>query len=98
MKSIILIVDDDRTASIALEAILEGEGYRLEIASNGPEAVEKAEALNPDMVLLDVMMPGMDGFEVCRRMRSIPRLAEVPIIILTALEERFFLLRGIEAG
>jgi signal transduction histidine kinase len=98
MKSTILIVDDEESTRIALEAILIGDGYRLEMASSGQDALEKAESLKPDLILLDVMMPGMDGFEVCRRMRARPKLAEVPIIILSALDERFFLLRGLEAG
>jgi signal transduction histidine kinase len=98
MTSTVLIIDDDPTALMNIEAILEERGYHLETASSGPEGLEKAAALLPDLILLDVMMPGMDGFEVCRRMRSTSSLAEVPIVILTALEDRFFLLRGTEAG
>lgn len=94
----ILIVDDEPSARETLLSMLEGGSYSLEIAKNGPEALQKAERLLPDLVLLDVMMPGMDGFEVCRRFRATPTLAEVPIIILTALDDRASLLRGIEAG
>ena len=96
--STVLIVDDDRTARETLVAMLESEKYDLELAKNGIEAIQKAEHIRPDLILLDVMMPGMDGFEVCRRIRSTPPLAEVPIIILTALDDRASLLRGIEAG
>jgi len=96
--SIILIVDDDHTARDTLVAILEGEKYQIELAGSGNHALQILEKLQPDLILLDVMMPGMDGFEVCRRIRSTPKLAEVPIILLTALDDRGSLLRGIESG
>jgi signal transduction histidine kinase len=98
MTSIILVVDDESSGIETIMAILEGQGYQLESAANGYEALEKAEALTPDIILLDVMMPGMDGFEVCRQLRSSHRLAEVPIIILTALDDRAAMLHGLEAG
>ena len=97
-SSTILIVDDDSGARETLEALLAPEGYHLSLACNGVEALEKAEKLTPSLILLDVMMPEMDGFEVCRRLRSIPLLAEVPVIMLTALDDRDSRLQGIEAG
>jgi len=96
--SIVLIVDDDLTARETLMAMLEGEGYDLQAAKDGTQALQWLELLQPDLILLDVMMPGMDGYEVCRRVRSTPQLAEVPIILLTALDDRASLVRGIEAG
>src|SRR5688572_28752464 len=81
-----------------MEATLSGEGVELEFARNGLDALAKADSFLPDLVLLDMIMPGMDGFEVCRRLRATPRLAEVPIIILTALDDRASRLLGIEAG
>jgi len=96
--SIILIVDDEPSARETLTAMLEGQDYRLELAANGPQALDMAESLRPDLILLDVMMPAMDGFEVCRRIRSTPQLAEVPIIILTALDDHASLMTGIESG
>lgn len=96
--STILIVDDEPTVRETLLAMLEGQGYAIAEAVNGPEAIQKAGELRPDLILLDVMMPGMDGYEVCRRIRSTPDLAEVPIVILTALDDRASLLRGIESG
>ena len=96
--SIVLIVDDDPTAREALVAILEGEGYELQQARDGIRALQMLKQLQPDLILLDVMMPAMDGFEVCRRIRATPSLAEVPIILLTALDDRDSLLRGIESG
>jgi len=98
MKSTILVVDDELSARLTVEAILEGQDYQLEMAIDGQDALKKAEALTPDVILLDLMLPGMDGFEVCQRMRATPTLAEVPILMLTALEDRRSLLRGIEAG
>lgn len=96
--STILIVDDDSTARETLVAMLEGGDYQLELAKNGVEAIQMADRILPDLILLDVMMPGMDGFEVCSRLRSTPRLAEVPIVILTALDDRDSLMRGIKSG
>ncbi|HAV78528.1 MAG TPA: hypothetical protein DCX53_14360 [Anaerolineae bacterium] len=96
--STILIVDDEPSARETLVAILEGEKYQLELAESGAQALQAIEKIQPDLILLDVMMPGMDGFEVCRRIRSNPRFAEVPVILLTALDDRTSLLMGIESG
>jgi putative two-component system response regulator len=98
MASIILIVDDDPSSRQTLESILDEQGYHLEIAENGFQALEKAHQLLPDVILLDVMMPDMDGFEVCQRIRNDPTLAEIPIIMLTALDDRKSMLDGLEAG
>jgi putative two-component system response regulator len=98
MTSTILIVDDERIGRETLEAILEGSDYHLEMAENGPQALEKARALLPDAILLDVMMPGMTGFEVCVEIRKDIQVAEIPIIIVTALDDRDSLIRGLEAG
>ena len=97
-KSTILIVDDEASGRDTLEAILEPEGYILVMAENGYQALEKAVQIKPDVILLDVMMPGMNGFEVCRRIRSEEQLAEIPIIFLTALDDRQSLLNSLEAG
>jgi signal transduction histidine kinase len=96
--STILIVDDAPSARETLTAMLEPENYQLHFAEDGFQALQMLATLQPDLILLDVMMPGLDGFEVCRRIRSTPKLAEVPIIILTALDDRASLLQGIEAG
>jgi putative two-component system response regulator len=98
MVSTILIVDDESAGRQTLESILEGQGYRLEMAENGQEALEKASQLLPDVILLDVMMPVMDGFEVCKRIRNNPALAEIPIIMLTALDDRQSFLNGLDSG
>jgi len=98
MSSLILIVDDEYIGRETLQSVLEGEGYELEMAENGIQAIEKAKQLLPDVILLDVMMPGMTGFEVCQRIRSDPQIAEIPIIILTALDDRESLLNALKAG
>src|SRR5688572_4083860 len=98
MTNTILIVDDDTAGQITLESILDGQGYHLEFAENGALALEKIERLFPDIILLDVMMPGMDGFEVCRRIRATPSIAEIPVIMLTALDDKKSLMSGLEAG
>jgi len=98
MSSTILIVDDELAGLHTLESILDGQGYQIIMAQNGPEALEKTRTLLPDVILLDVMMPGMDGFEVCRQIRADPLLAEIPIIMLTALDDRKSLLIGLESG
>jgi signal transduction histidine kinase len=96
--STILIVDDNASARETLVAMLENQEYHIELAEDGFHALQILHQLQPDLILLDVMMPGMDGFEVCRRIRAASQLAEVPIIMLTALDDRASLLQGIEAG
>ncbi len=97
-KSSVLIVDDERSGREAMESILVGLGETLVFASSGSEALEIAAAHPPDLILLDVMMPGMDGFEVCRRLRADPVLADMPVILATALNDRNSKLMGLEAG
>ncbi len=97
-KSTILIVDDNLAGRETLKGLLYGRGYELLFAANGIDALRLAEEHTPDMMLLDVMMPGMDGFEVCQRLRKNPKVAEIPVIMVTALDDRESRLRGIEAG
>ena len=96
--SVILIVDDEERGCQALEILLAGQGYNLLFANSGPEALEIAANQTPDLILLDVIMPGMDGFEVCRRIRNNPDLAEAPVIMITSLDDKESCLEGIEAG
>lgn len=98
MKNTILIIDDDPTARETLHGLLFHEGYDLAFASNGKEGLAKAQALRPSVILTDVMMPEMDGFELCQRLRALPSLAEVPIIMITGLDDRDSRLLGIRAG
>jgi signal transduction histidine kinase len=94
----VLIVDDNPLGRDALLSVLEAGDYGLHVAGTGPEALAMSAALQPDLILLDVMMPGMDGFEVCRRLRADAVLAETPILLVTALDDRGSRLRGFEAG
>lgn len=95
---IILIVDDDPYSRESAEALLMKEGYRLIFAKNGLEAIEFTKKHNPDLLLLDIMMPQMDGFEVCRKIRNDEIIAEVPIILVTALDDKDSKITGLEAG
>ncbi len=94
----ILIVDDDPFGRDALGMVLDSNGYQLAFASDGPEGIHIAGEVIPDLILLDVMMPGMDGFEVCRRLRADSVLGEVPILMITALDDQSSRLQGIQAG
>ncbi len=96
--STILIVDDDARGREVLQGLLSPEGHRLELAGGGVEALQKARALRPDVILLDIMMPDMDGFDVCKAVREDPLIREIPIILVTALDDRDSLLQGLEAG
>lgn len=94
----ILVVDDDATARNVTAALLASCSYELAFATNGIEALERLEEAAPDLILLDVMMPEMDGFTTCERIKSDPRWAHIPIILLTALDIRENLVRGLDAG
>ncbi|HTX56224.1 MAG TPA: response regulator [Candidatus Acidoferrales bacterium] len=96
----VLVVDDDRNLRKIITTNLELAGFSVEAAADGPEALSLIEAMQPDIVLLDLMMPHMDGYEVAKRIRNHqnPSIANVPIIILTAKSETEDKLRGFEAG
>ncbi len=98
MTARILVVDDIRTNIKVLEAKLTSEYYEVITAASGPEALEAAAAQKPDLILLDVMMPGMDGFEVCRRLKADPETAHVPVIMVTALGDPEDRVQGLSAG
>lgn len=98
MTARILVVDDIRTNIKVLEAKLTSEYYEVISASNGPEALEAAVGQKPDLILLDVMMPGMDGFEVCRRLKGNPETAHIPVIMVTALGDPEDRVQGLSAG
>ena len=97
-RATVLIVDDESAGREAMAAMLAGEDYALAFAASGSEALTRAADVTPDVILLDVMMPGMDGFEVCRRLRADAHLAEVPVIITTVLDDRASRLEGLKAG
>lgn len=94
----ILAIDDDPLVLRLVEASLVRENYKLVFAPNGEIGIKLAEEVHPDLILLDIVMPGMDGFEVCQYIRSRPELKNIPIIILTALDDRDSKVQGLEAG
>ena len=94
----ILVVDDEPSVNGYLRDMLESMGYTVILAEDGVEALEKAATRDPDLVLLDVMMPNMDGFEVCRRLRRDPYMGDIPILMVTGLDDQESVLKGIEAG
>ena len=95
MSKKILIVEDDGNIRELLRLYLEREGYEITEAANGEEGVELWRKINPDMILLDVMMPIMDGWQVCKIIR---KESKVPIIIMTAKGETFDKVNGLEMG
>ena len=98
MNERILVVDDTPANIQAVVAILKEKGYQLSIATNGKQALAALERIRPDLILLDVMMPEMDGFETCRRLKENESWREIPIIFLTAKTETADLVKGFEAG
>jgi DNA-binding response OmpR family regulator len=94
------VVDDERDFRLLMTMFLRRSGMPIDVdvASNGADALRQAAAHVPDLILLDVMMPGMDGFEVCRQLRADPRTAAIPILMLTALDEVTGRPRGVLAG
>ncbi|MBE9010634.1 response regulator [Pseudanabaenaceae cyanobacterium LEGE 13415] len=85
----VLVVDDIADNLVLLQTILESEGYIVETALSGRAALDKLEEVEPDLVLLDIMMPGLNGYEVTRQVRENERFASVPIVLLTAHDEFF---------
>src|SRR5579862_3998169 len=98
MTARVLVVDDVELNVKLLEAKLASEYFEVLSADNGPRALELADSEVPDIILLDVMMPRMDGFEVCRRLKAHPRTADLPVVMVTALSDVADRLRGLEAG
>src|SRR5216110_3248890 len=98
MTARVLVVDDVELNVKLLEAKLSSEYFEVIAADNGPTALELAESELPDIILLDVMMPRMDGFEVCRRLKANPRTADVPVVMVTALSDVANRLHGLEVG
>ena len=98
MSARILVVDDVPANVKLLEARLSAEYFDVLTASNGAEALDICSRLECDIILLDVMMPDMDGFEVCRRLKSNPATHFIPVVIVTALDSPSDRVRGLEAG
>ena len=97
-KHRVLIVDDEPNIVLSLEFLLRQQGYEVSVARDGEEALAAAEAWRPDLMVLDVMLPGLDGFEVCRRLRERPENAALKILLLTARGREVERVRGMEEG
>jgi signal transduction histidine kinase len=96
--ALILVIDDEPTQRLLTHEALNQRGYRVEEAESGESGLEIARQLKPDLILLDVMMPGMDGFEVCRTIRADEELYRTPVVIVTALEDMDAIETGFDAG
>jgi len=98
MTSKILIAEDEPNIVVSLEFLLKGAGYEVAVARDGAAAIELAASMHPDLVVLDVMLPLLDGFEVCRRIRSNPATKDTRILMLTARGRESELEKGMAAG
>jgi DNA-binding response OmpR family regulator len=94
----ILIADDTPQAAELLEAFLAAEDYELRVASDGEQTLEQVAAWPPDLILLDVMMPRVSGFEVCKRLRANPATRDIAILMVTALDQPGDIERAVDAG
>ncbi|MFI5339820.1 MAG: PleD family two-component system response regulator [Candidatus Methylomirabilales bacterium] len=94
----ILVVDDTETNIRLLRALLKGAGYDVVTAACGMDALTVAASENPDLILLDIMMPDLTGYEVCQRLRSVPGTRQTPIVFLTALHEMEDHMKGMDVG
>ena len=94
----VLIVDDERRNRDLVEVMLSGEGYNLLTASSGEEAMQTVVNERADLIVLDVMMPGLTGYEVATRLKADPATAHIPIIMLSALDDRNSRMHGLAAG
>jgi len=99
MAKRVLVVDDDRVIQQLLEVNLELEGYEVVgTASDGREALDKIAKLKPDLVILDIMMPKMDGMAVCRHLKADPQTAKIPVILLSARAQDMDIRDGLDIG
>jgi adenylate cyclase len=98
MASRILLIEDALANIQTLSAVLKEQSYQVSVATSGQQALDLLERVRPDLILLDIMMPGIDGFETCRRIKASTLWREIPIIFLTAKTETADILRGFEAG
>ena len=98
MPARILVVDDQRSNLELMAGVLKARGYDVLIASDGEAALEQVRSASPDMVVSDILMPGLDGYELCRRLRASPATALLPVVLVTSLDPQGERMKGIEAG
>jgi DNA-binding response OmpR family regulator len=94
----ILVIDDEESIFEVVEGLLYREGYELSYVSSGKEALEQIDDIQPDVILLDLMMPNMDGIQTCQRIKANDRWCHIPIIMVTALSSKQDLARSLDAG
>jgi DNA-binding response OmpR family regulator len=97
-RSIILIVDDNQTNLDVLFELLKNYGFKVLVAQDGESAIEQIQYIHPDLILLDIMMPGIDGFETCHRLKSDPPTQDIPIIFMSALSDTVDKVKGFQTG
>ncbi len=98
MPGKILIVDDEPNIVIPIQFLMEQNGFSVSVAYNGREAMEAVSTFQPDLIILDIMLPGMDGFEICQRIRENPAWSNIKIIIVTAMGREANMAKGIALG
>ncbi len=98
LKKKILVADDQEGNQILMKYILEKKGYEVLVASDGEEAIEVATEMDPDLVLMDVVMPGMDGYEACKILKDNPKTKNIPIVMITSLNDVTDKVKGLEVG
>ena len=97
-SSRILVVDDQRANVEMMAGVLRGRGYSVFTALNGEQALEQVREVRPDLVVSDILMPGMDGYELCRRLRASSDTALLPVVLVTSLDAQAERIKGLEAG
>lgn len=98
MAKKILVVDDEPNIALSVEFLMKREGYEVAIATDGQEAIDMLPEVKPDLMILDVMMPRKNGFEVCSEVRSNPELADLPVLMLTAKGREAEIKKGLSLG
>jgi DNA-binding response OmpR family regulator len=98
IKRKILVVEDSPTQSLHLQTLLEQEGLEVLLAHDGRTGLELAQQLHPDLIVLDVQMPGMNGFQVCRQLKNTNTTADIPIIMFTRHDEQEAVVLGLQTG
>ena len=94
----VLVVDDSADNRLLIEYVLSDEGYAVFTAVDGFDALAKVDDVRPDVILLDVMMPGMDGYQVCKALKADPTREAIPVVMLTALDSTEELVKGLDSG
>lgn len=94
----VLVVEDSPTQSIHMKSLLESNGLRCSIASNGQTGLYLAQTTSPDVIILDLEMPQMNGFEVCQNLKAVPQTRDIPVILMTRHDESEAVMHGLELG